>query len=179
MRRIAILGGRQFKIALLGIGLSLLVAGCASMTRPPDVYQVELHRSASQTLVLVNNYAGPIKVHAYQGDGIIQLDPGDAREIEFVVVTLADMSPSEAGPWYAVRNNRFNFVQESSDARYLKASGTDLIMDVVMTDGRPDPLLLSLQNCPFQGWEDASAEKLVHSVTFPGMAGTPQRVCPR
>lgn len=179
MRRIAGLMDRRLKRVLLVIGLILWVTGCAARTRPPDVYQVELHRSAPQILRLVNNYAGTIIVNAYQGDRTMRLDPGDAREIEFQVVTLADMAPSEAGPWYVAQDTRINFVQEPGDAHYLKASGTDLMIDVVMADGRPDPLRLSLQNCPTRGWEDAPAQTYAHNVTFPGMAGIPQRVCPR
>ena len=179
MRRIAGRMDRRLKSVLLGIGLILLVASCASRTRPPDVHQVELHRSALQILRLVNNYAGSIIVNAYHGDRAIRLDPGNAREIEFLVVTLADMAPSEAGPWYVAQDTRINFVQEPGDAHYLKASGTDLMIDVVMADGRPEPLRLSLQKCPTRGWEDAPAQTHAHDVTFPGMAGIPQRVCPR
>lgn len=107
------------------------------------------------------------------------MDPGDACEIEWWLVTLADMALPEVGPWYDVQDPRINFAQALGDAHDLKASGSDLMIDVVMADGRPDPLRLSLPNGPFQGWEAAPAETRVPSVTFPGMAGIPPRVCLR
>lgn len=170
---------RRRPVVLLMVGLALLMSGCTWHTRPPDVYQAELHRSAPQILQLINNYAGPIVVRSNQSDRMLRLGPGDVREIEFLVITLADMALSDASPWYVFQDTRVNFAQERDDMHYLKPSGTDLMLDIAMADGLSDSLRLSLQNCPLQGWEDAPAATLIHSVTFPGLTGIPQRICPQ
>jgi hypothetical protein len=170
---------RIWKMHLLCVGLCFYLAGCAWQTRPPNVYQVELHHSESQTLRLVNNHTGPIVVHSFNGNRQMRLETGDTLEIKFMVVSIADMRLSESNPWYVIQNTTMNYAQEQDGVGFLKASGTDVELDIKLTNGQPDPLRLSLQNCPLQGWEENRASAAIHTVNSRAMAGVPQRICPQ
>lgn len=167
----------RWKMRLLCVGLCLVLAGCAWLTRPPDVYQVERHRSDIQTLRLVNNHSGPIIIRAANGEQQVRLETGESHDFEFIVISLADLRLSESDPWYIIQNTTINYAHEPGGTRFMKTTGTDVELDIRLASGQPDPLRLSLQNCP-QDWEAIQAPAGTHMVRSRAMAGVPQRLCP-
>lgn len=167
-----------WKMRLFCVGLCFFLAGCAWLTRPPDVYQVELHRSEAQTLRLVNNHPGPIVVHSSDGAHHVRLETGATLDVEFMVISIADLHLAESDPWYLIQNTTTNYANESGRIRFMKTSGTDVELDIKLANGQPDPLRLSLQNCP-RRWEDTRAQAGIHMVNARAMAGVPLRLCPQ
>lgn len=172
-----LLAGRA--VIILGLAFYVALAGCSTMTRPLDVYQVELHRSDLQTLQLTNNHGTPIVVLSSDGQRHLTVEPDQTLDITFAVVTLADIHLSATDPWYVIQDTVVHYIDESAGPSVLKTTGTDVVLNITHGDNMPSPLRLSLQNCPFNGWEDGPAAAAVHELISKPPAGIPARLCPQ
>lgn len=166
-------------ILMTGAVLFLILGGCSTFTRPPDVYQVELHRSEVQTLRLTNTHEADLMVLSKDGKARRTVAPGETMDIDFVVVTLKDIHLDRTHPWYVMQDTAINYVDQPAEAlRFLETSGRDVVLNLQPVDLQPEPLRLSLHNCP-NGWEMMPAATGMHMVGSRSIAGVPARICPR
>ena len=159
--------------------LFLAITGCSTLTRPPDVYQVELHRSDVQTLRLTNIHDSDLLVVSKDGKNGQTLEPGGSMDIAFVVVTLKDIHLNKANPWYVMQDTSINYVHQPDAPQFLETSGRDLVLNLRPGGNSSDPLRLSLHNCPGDGWAGEPASQGMHMVRSRSVPGVPFRLCPR
>ncbi len=164
-------------ISLVAV-LLLALTACSTLTRPPDVYQVEIHRSQVQTLRLTNTHDTDLVVLSKDGKDRRTLETGGTMDIDFIVVTLKDMHLDKTNPWYVMQGTSVNYVEQQHVPHFLETSGTDVVLNLRPGDRHPEPLRLSLRNCP-RGWEDGPAASGMHLVGSRSVAGVPARLCPR
>ena len=75
-------------IFLAGTLLCFVVVGCSTLTRPPEVYQVEMHRSQVQTLRIANTHGVRVVVASSDDTHHQALEPNQTLDIAFVVISL-------------------------------------------------------------------------------------------
>ncbi len=160
----------------------LTVQACAWRSSIPTIPQVELHRSQSQELIVVNNTGST--VHLLDDDGSAELTDGEFLKIMFVVISVAELHEAEDGPWWIPNKDAIvNYFRETGDIKFTKQQGLDITIQyqskTTENMGPVTPVLVNLSNCPQGEWQDGAAAPAEHPVNLMQLPGIPTRICPR
>ena len=157
------------------------LAACAHEIPNPD--QLELHRSAPQTLVLQNGGDRPLVVQPQTvGKAPLTVPQGGTARIGFEVLSVVHIELSKGGTRFRVVDGTSrNIIDRTDPAGYLKQTGSDATLRIGATDALPDEWRFALSGCPRGGWEGRPAPARDHAIDLanPPLPGVPSRICPK
>ncbi len=161
----------------LSIGM---LAACSHEIPNPD--QLELHRSAAQTLVLRNSGDGALIVQPQvEGLAPLTVPNGGAAQIRFEVLSVVQIKILEGSTRFrVVKGTGRNIVDDTDPVGYLKQSDIDASLRIGAVDALPSEWRFSLSECPQGGWEKRPAPIREHVIDIanPLLPGVPSRICP-
>ena len=153
------------------LAVATIIVGCSDRVIP-GFSKVELHRSATQTLIVNNLTDSTIHIASSDaGTSSIAIMSGNDWTTDFIVVTRADRDNSRN----IIAGSEQNFIESIDSIRYFGLMGEDW----VITAGPPGESwehALFLGQCWFTGPAEARSHRLEVS-TLP-VKGLPIEICP-
>lgn len=152
--------------------LALALAACDPAGKLPTVGQAELHRSAEQRLIVVNDLGQPAALEGRTAaTPALPLVAGGSRTLTFNVITLRDTTSPDGTVSYA---------REMPVEQHLLTAGLDVELRLRLGTQPQQTVGISTQGC-FPGWHVVPAPSKQHTVsltTATQIAGVPVRICP-
>ena len=148
---------RIYVLASLMISASLI----ACKTVKPTFDTLLKHQSATQTLVVRNELSQVVELIA-AGENLkaLQLSPGEAKEIQFVVFTTMHLETTTNRYWLkAQAETEGNLVEESAEREFLPTEG-DVTLTVKLSDSDFRKYQLYFGDC----WFDTAAAQKSHEI---------------
>lgn len=173
------LSNRPFFVLALAIGM-ITVSCSKNVVTPPDIHQVQQKESPRQRLVLTNTHNEDILLLPYE-DGMepVSLAPGQRIQFIFHVLVLEDITLSTKYPWYERSGTFTCYIEETSNPKFLKATGPDevkLQMKSASGEDQSVRLLFGQFDCPGGSWHQEGVEAAFYKVNSGDQSF---RLCPR
>ena len=133
----------------------------ACKTVKPTFDTLLKHQSATQTLVVRNELSQTIElIAADENAQTLQLTPGEAKEIQFVVFTTMHLETPASRYWLkAQAETEDNLIEESAEREFLPIEG-DVTLTIKLSDSDFRKYQLYFGDC----WFDTAAAQKSHEI---------------
>jgi len=161
---------------LLG-GATLLLAACGTPSPPTATVKVALAESPELTFRIVNTHDGAIRLTGPSGNTFDVL-AGEAVDLRFVVVALADFDEDFFRPWLVPAGPIVQKIVELDEPVLMRVTGLDIEVQYIAPDRTLGTLRGSARRCAGAGWRAAGVTETDFVVQTATASQAPIPLCP-
>jgi hypothetical protein len=164
------------RLALVAPFVLFILAACATPPPSTDV-TVALAESPELTLRIVNTHEEAIRLTGPGGQTFDVL-AGEAVDLRFVVVAVADFQESFFRPWLVPAGPIVQKIVELDEPGLMSVRGLDVEIQFIAPDSNTETIRATARRCPGAGWRAAGVVETDFVVRTASASGAPIPLCP-